>query len=1044
MKSYLKLLGALIALLMPLSLQAIVVEGVVVDENKEPVIGAVVKLKGKAKLGTTTDMDGKFSLDIPDADLKEGILVISYVGYETKRMHLKGRSVVSAELAPESKELDEVVVVGYGSMKKSDLTGSLTSVKAKDSEAASATSFDKLLQGKAAGVFVTTGSAAPGGSASVRIRGTGSLRGDNSPLYVIDGNIISDLGDTTDPMAAGTNSGNSRQQAQNPLASISPQDIESIEVLKDASATAIYGSQGANGVILITTKRGKTSRPSVTVSANVTFSKMSKEIPVLGFDDYLAFRNDPVYIKDGDPLSGDGLVPVNWQHNVTRVSVSQNYRASISGKSNKTGYFLALGYADQKGVIRKTGVNKYDIRVNLDQEINDYLSLKSSSSFSHVKTNMTSGTDKLANTRTSIVRQMISYKPYINPSQMGEDESDYDENLTSPEVWFTDYDDNSREDMFNTSLSLDYKVLKWLTIRAKGGVVYKNKSRSMWYGKKTFNGAQANGKAGLAEMTSNFYNAELMAMFNHKFDKKNSINGTFGIVYDDKQVKQTGITGEDFFSESLRADGISQAAKQYPFKLEKIGQQLFSVLARAIYNYDNRYLFTATFRADGSSKFDSKNRFSYFPSFAGAWRMNHESWLRDVKWISNLKLRAGWGKVGNQAISPYQTLTSYSNVTGVTGDGQPNPGIIPSRIPNPNLKWETSEQYNVGVDFGVFDNRLSFVVDAYIKNTRDLLQEVATPYSSGYKTMYVNNGKIQNTGLEISIEGTPYTSKKWDVNVGANISFTSNKIKQLGMAPSDFGMLHNEVGYWGQNVGNNTYTKFPANVFLVNHSIGLFMGYQTNGILQQELYDSPEYQQKPLEMNGTKLQPGDILYVDQNGDGVIDGKDRVVIGNPNPDFTFALNASARYSNFTLSMVFNGVVGNDIINANLIDETDVKNANNNVRKDAYFKAWTAENCSNAYPRLGYQPMGVLNDRYVENGSYLRLAQLSLDYRLNFKKSKLIKGLTLNFTASNVFTITNYSGYDPDVNTFVNSADLMGVDLTSYPSARNFTFGVIANF
>ena len=1021
MKNYLKLLGISIALFMPLSLQAIVVEGVITDENKEPVIGAVVKLKGNAKLGTTTDMDGKFSFDIPDAELKEGVLVISYVGYETKRLRLNGRSIVSAELTPESKELDEVVVVGYGSMRKSDLTGSLTSVKAKDSEAASATSFDKLLQGKAAGVFVTTGSAAPGGSASVRIRGTGSLRGDNSPLYVIDGNIISDLGDTTDPMGAGSNSGNSRQQAQNPLASISPQDIESIEVLKDASATAIYGSQGANGVILITTKRGKTSRPSVTVSANVTLSKLSKEIPVLGFDDYLAFRNDPAFIKDGEPMSGEGLVPVNWQRNATRVSASQNYRASISGKSNK-----------------------YDIRVNLDQEINDYLSLKSSSSFSHVKTNMTSGTDKLANSRTSIVRQMISYKPYINPSQTSEGYTDYDEDITSPEVWFTDYDDDSREDMFNTSLSLDYKVLKWLTLRAKGGIVYKNKSRSMWYGKKTFNGSQANGKAGLAEMTSNFYNAELMAMVNHKFDKKNSINGTLGIVYDNKQIKQTGITGEDFFSESLRADGISQAAKQYPFKLAKVGQQLFSVLARAIYNYDNRYLLTATFRADGSSKFDSKNRFSYFPSFAGAWRMNHENWLRDVKWISNLKLRAGWGMVGNQAISPYQTLASYSNVTGVTGDGQQNPGIVPSRIPNPDLKWETSEQYNVGVDFGVFDNRLSFVVDAYIKNTKDLLLEVATPYASGYKTMYVNNGKIQNKGLEFSVEGVPYTSKNWEVNVGANISFTSNKIKQLGMAPSDFGMLHNEIGYWGQNVGNNTYTKFPANVFLVNHSIGLFMGYQTNGILQQDVYDSPEYQQNPLEMNGTKLQPGDILYVDQNGDGVIDGKDRVVIGNPNPDFTFAFNASARYRNLTLSMVFNGVVGNDIINANLIDETDVKNANNNVRKDAYFKAWTAENHSNAYPRLGYQPMGVLNDRYVENGSYLRLAQLSLDYRLDFKKSKLIKGLTFNFTASNVFTITNYSGYDPDVNTFVNSADLMGVDLTSYPAARNFTFGVIANF
>lgn len=1028
----------------PLCAHPVIVTGTIVDENKEPVIGATVKLKGNAKIGIATDIDGKFSLDVPESELKDGALVISYVGYETRRIPLNGRTIISTDLIPQANELNEIVVVGYGSMKKSDLTGSLSSVKTSDTEAASTTSFDKLLQGKAAGVYVTTGSAAPGGSTSVRIRGTGSLRGDNSPLYVIDGNIISNLGDTSDPMGAGQNSGNSRKQEQDPLASINPQDIESIEVLKDASATAIYGSQGANGVILITTKRGKTAKPNITVSATVTMSKLAKEIPMLDFNGYMSFRNSPEFLNGSEPTSSEGLIPVNWQRNATHLAVSQNYRASISGKNKKTGYFLALGYANQEGVIRKTGVKKYDIRVNLDQELNDYLSLKSSSFFSHIGTTMTSGTDKLANTRTSIVRQMISYKPYINPTDNGEEYTEYDENITSPEVWFTDYDDDSREDLFNTSLVLDYKPLKWMTLRAKGGVVYKNKSRSMWYGKKTFNGAQSNGKAGLAEMTSNFYNAEFMAMFDHKFNKKHSINGTLGVVYDNKQIKQTGITGEDFFSEDLRADGISQAAKQYPFKLVKTGQQLFSVLARAVYNYDNRYLLTATFRADGSSKFDKHNRFSYFPSFAAAWRMNKEKWMSGLDWLSNLKIRAGWGRVGNQAISPYQILANYNNVTGVTGDGQPNPGIVPSRIPNPDLKWETSEQFNVGVDFGVFNQRLTFTADAYIKNTKDLLQEIATPYASGYSTMYVNNGKITNKGLEFTIEGVPYTSRDWEVNLGANMSITSNKIKELGMAPSNFGMLHNEVGYWGQNVGNNTFTKFPANVFLVNHSIGLFMGYETNGILQQSTFDSPEYQAKPLVMNGTRLQPGDVLYVDQNNDGVIDDKDRVILGNPNPDFTFAFNASVRYKRFTLGMVFNGVVGNEIINANLIDETDVKNANNNVRADAFYNAWRADNPSNEYPRLGYQPSGVLSDRIIENGSYLRLAQLSLDYRLDFKKSKYIKGLTLNFTASNLFTVSSYSGYDPDVNTFSNDADRMGVDLTSYPTARNFTFGVIANF
>lgn len=377
-------------------------------------------------------------------------------------------------------------------------------------------------------------------------------------------------------------------------------------------------------------------------------------------------------------------------------------------------------------------------------------------------------------------------------------------------------------------------------------------------------------------------------------------------------------------------------------------------------------------------------------------------------------------------------------------DGSSEPGIVPARIPNPDLKWETSEQYNVGIDVGFFDQRLTFTADAYIKNTKDLLQQIALPYASGYSSMWINNGKIENKGIEFSVEGTPITGKKWNWTVGGNISFAKNTIKELGMAPSDFGMLKNVSGYWGENVGNNTFTKFPANAFIVGESIGLFMGYQSDGIMQEEEYYGAENQKKPLQMKGTDVLPGDVRYVDQNKDGVIDDKDRVVLGNPNPDFTFALNSSLAYKNWTLDVVFNGVVGNEIINANLIDETDVKNANINVRKDAFYQAWTPENRGNTYPRLGYEPKGVLSDRYIENGSYLKLAQLSLSYLLNFKKSSTIKNLTFNFTASNLFTITSYSGYDPDVNTFANDVDRMGIDLTSYPSARNFTFGVIANF
>lgn len=1022
------------------SAYAIKVEGVVLDENKETVIGAHVRLKSSTESGVITDLDGKFSIQVKNKDLKDEVLVVSYIGYKTKYVPLKGRTQLTIELDQDVKMMDEVVVVGYGSMKKSDLTGSVVSVKTSDEEAARASSFDKMLQGKAAGVMVSTGSYAPGGSVDVRIRGTSSLRGNNSPLYVVDGNIISNMGDTGNPMSQGTGGGNSRIDAQNPLASISPQDIESIEVLKDASATAIYGSQGANGVILITTKQGESPKPSVNISANLTFSTLKREIPVLNSADYVDFANFFKKPHEAPMLLSD-YEPVNWQKFSTRTAVSQNYRASLSGKSNKTSYYLALGFNDDQGIIKQTNVSKHDIRLNLNQDITDKIKLKSNTFFSSVSTSMTSGTDKLANTRSSIVRHMISFKPLRGTDP---DEGFYDEDLTGPDAWFKDYDDDSRDNMFNTNLTLDIKPLKWLTFQLKGGMVYRNKERSLWYGTSLYNGAQTNGKAGISTAATRAYTGEALMMFNHTFNKDHNLSGTLGVVYDCKRITNTNVSGEDFFSKELRAKGIGQAAIIYPYKYREVGEQLFSVLSRVNYSYANKYVATVTFRADGSSKFSSDNRFSYFPSLALAWRVNQESFLKEVDQISNLKLRLGWGKVGNQAISPYQILASYNDVMYTKPDGSSDPGIRPARIPNSGLKWETSEQYNIGVDLGLFNQRLTFEIDYYVKNTKDLLQQIALPYSTGFKNMWVNKGEIQNRGLEMALNANIIESKDWNWSVGGNLTVAKNTIKDLGLPTTNYGMLHDVSGYLGDDVGNNTYTKFPGNIFLVNHSVGLFFGYQTDGIMQESQYNSPENQANPLRVNGQEIKPGDVLFVDQNGDGIVNEKDRVVIGNPNPDFTYGINSSLSYKNFSLDLSLTGVQGNDIINANLIDETDVKNAQKNVRKDAYLKAWTPENGGNLYPRLGYEPTGLLTDRYVESGSYLKLNYVTLSYIVPLKKSSFIKNLTLSATANNLFTITSYSGYDPDVNSFASDVDRVGIDLVSYPSSRSFTFGINAKF
>lgn len=1033
-----RLIAFILLSLAPFSLFAIKVEGLITNEKNEPIIGAYVVLKSNKKMGTTTDLNGRYVIDVPNVDSET--FIVSCIGYQTRHIHLKGRASLNVKLAAEQVIMDEIVVAGYGSVKKSDLTGSVASIKNTEEEAARAISMDKMLQGKAAGVLVSTGSAEPGGAMNVRIRGTSSLRGNNSPLYVVDGNIVSNLGDTDNPMSQGTGGGNSRINEQNPLSAISPQDIESMEVLKDASATAIYGSQGANGVILITTKQGKTGKPAVSISSTTSFSSLKKEISMLNSPEYINFYN--AFVADEkDYLSMADYEPINWQRSSTRTALSQNLRASVSGKSNKTNYYVALGYANNNGIIKQTNISKYDFRINLNQDISKKISLKTNTFFNSSSTAMTSGTDKLANARTSIIRHMISYKPLKgNDPDLGY----YDEDLTGPDVWFSDYDDDSKENMFNTNITLDVKPAKWLTLRAKGGLVYRTKTRAIWYGTALFNGAQSNGKAGISALESKSYTAEGLALFDYRFNKKHAINGTLGVVYNSKDLTNTSITGEDFFSKSLRAKGISQAAILYPYKYGEVGEQLFSMLGRAIYNFTSRYVLTATFRADGSSKFAQHNRYSYFPSFAFAWRASEESFLKEVEEIANLKLRLGWGKVGNQAISPYQTLSTYNSVNYTKPDGSAEPGIRPSRIPNSDLKWESSEQYNLGFDLGLFKQKLNFTFDAYIKNTKDLLQEIALPHASGFQTMWVNNGEIQNKGVELSLNATPIKTTDLEWNIGGNITFAKSEIKHLGLSPSDFGMLKNQSGYYGEMVGNNTYSKFPANIFLVGQPIGLFLGYATNGIMQEEQYYSPENQKAPLSINGQEIKPGDVLYIDQDGNGKVDDSDRVTLGNPNPNCVFALNSSLAYRQFSLDFSFTGMLGNEIINANLIEEYSVNNAQKNVRKDAFYQAWTADNRSSTFPRLGYQHLGVLSDRIIENGSYLKLNYLTLSYRNNKIKSKILKQITLSATASNLFTISSYSGYDPDVNSFANDASRMGIDLTSYPAARTYTLGLIANF
>ena len=770
-----------VALLLTVELFAqTAVSGRITDKNGESVIGATILVKGTTT-GTSSDAEGRYKIVIPAA--AEKTLQVSYLGYKPQEIAVGTRTRIDIELESDEAQIEEVVVVGYGTLRKSDVTGAVTSVKIDKNEAAQVASFDKLLQGHAAGVQVTTGNAAPGGAVSVKIRGTSSFNGTGEPLYVVDGIILNPSSqDVKNPL------GSTGQEAQNALASISPQDIASMEILKDASATAIYGSMGANGVVLITTKQGTSDTPRIEFSTMVDISTPRKHIDVLDLDQFLAYSDDvgvSLDIKEGEVLEAR-----DWQDYTMRNAVSINTRVSVSGRSDKSNYYLAGGYLDNNGIIRNTNVRQYDFRANFDHRIAKFIKVGTKTTVSNRKNQMTQGTEpggtQNATRATSMIRQMLGSKPYVTTS--GEDLGD-EEDYKGTDLWLNSYEDGSDEFRLSGSLYADIRLTKWLSFKTTFGTDYRNKNRTRFYGQYLDNGL--NGRAGFSELVAFRYNVDNMFNINKSFKGGHRIDAVLGISVNSAENHNSTINAQDFPDYpalEFRSDAISNAKTQVPGYSED-ASTLMSYIARMVYSYKDRYVLTATFRADGSSKFSKENRFSYFPSFSAAWRMSEEKFMKNLNFISNLKLRAGWGMVGNQGLSPYQTLTTYSSMYtadpnsdySVSPDGQFVIGIKPSIMSNRELKWETTEQYNVGLDLGLLDNRLNMTLDLYYKNTKDLLQQISIPPSTGFSSMWINRGNIENRGVEFSVDAYPVDNADFTWNVNANISFNRNKIGSIGL-----------------------------------------------------------------------------------------------------------------------------------------------------------------------------------------------------------------------------------------------------------------------
>lgn len=1035
-----------------------IVKGVVKDTNGVPVPGAVIFVEGQANSGAVTDVDGNYLLKLPEKTGADSKLSVSCLGYQKETFPIGNNSVINFTIKEENEELEELVVVGYGSMRKSDLTGSVASVKIDESEAARSTSLDELLMGRAVGVEVITNDGSPDSGVNIKVRGMGSFTGSTEPLYVVDGIILNP------PTEAGAtlfeNAGldtDDTNDELNGLMGINPSDIASMEVLKDASATAIYGALGANGVVLITTKNAKKEKPTIQFSVGSSVSTPYKRMPVMSFDEYVDYRvsTGRSQLSDfySDPETKTGLLvrPMDWQDYCISPAVSQRYNVAISGKPKTLSYYLSLGYDKKNGILKQTGSERLTTRMNLDKTFGKKVKIGTKSNFAYITSDlMQIAANGSLSSASSVMRSMLTSRPYARlngDDEEGEDEEDDLELSATPMRWLENSQNFRKEIRITPSAYVTYTPLKWMSLKLTAGADYRDFVRTKFKGAKI--NSRATGSVGsIGSSQALRYNIDMVATFKNSFKGGHNITGTIGATMITSLNKDKVTEGWNIVQDGAKSENITGAVNS-DFRYSETKVSSLSFFARAIYNYKERHILTCTFRADGSSKFLGANKWAYFPSFAYAWRLAQEPWFK-IPVISNAKIRLGWGRVGNQSSPAYRTLATYSsvnyadhsadNLTGI------NIGIAPGYIPNPDLKWETTQQLNAGIDLEMWRGRLSMTVDVYNKNTFDLLQSRNISYASGFSSMYVNMGSINNKGIEFSINAVPVKTSDWEWTLDANISKNVNTVTSIGddrggdifLSPDNYTYKHYFVG---SAIGTST-AGYPLNVFIEGYPMGLFYGLKTDGIVQQG-ETGPGW----TTANPT-VGEGHIRYCDLNNDGIINELDRTIIGNPNPDFSFGFGTALTYKRWRFSARFSGTYGNDlfnVFNVTLTNTYSVVSTGNRLRDIIDY--WTPENPNAKYPTDGRYDSSEskwISDRFVEDASYLKLSTLSAGYSFKFNKKSFIQGLSLTVSAKNLFILSKYSGWDPVSNTYGSQKMKMGADAGTYPESRSFSLDLKFNF
>ncbi|MFC3197943.1 SusC/RagA family TonB-linked outer membrane protein [Parapedobacter deserti] len=974
------------------AVQQTVVSGVVRDEAGNPLEGATVAVKGTSS-AVTTDQHGTYRIAVPDP---AATLVFTMVGFDAIERSIDGQTDISVSMKASVSDLEEVVVVGYGTMRKSDLTGSVAQVKSEDLQAVPVYNMEQALKGRAAGVQVTQNSGQPGGRIEVRVRGGNSMIGNNQPLYVVDGF----------PITGGINF-------------LNPADIESIDILKDASATAIYGARGANGVVIITSKKGKVGQGGqIELNSFYGVQQETKRYDLLNAREYAVIANE--WLRNGgqqpffniDEVVNPGT---DWQDVVLQAAPIQDHTITFSGGAEKTQYSVSGNYYDQDGIIINTGVKRGSARVNLGHDIKDWLRFNvnlnlSRREFRTVPVNNGYRGTSVLSAAASAPPTLSVYDENGLPTQIERIYSFGSSDMRNPLIFAR----NQTRTLANSVIGntgLDITLADGLVFRSLVGLEYNN-SLDDQFQPIIFETDRGYARQRSA-YSSSFLNENTLT-YTKDFNDIHSLTLLGGYTYQTDmnrafQAEVSGLPGN-----TTENYDLSAAETINPPGSNISEWVLASWLARVNYGYAGKYLLTASVRADGSSRFGSNNKWAVFPSAAVAWRLSEEAFMQDVTFINDLKLRASYGRTGNTALSPYQSLDRLAAYRTIYGNREEVVGYSPAGISNDDLRWETTAQTDVGVDIGVWNSRLNFTIDYYWKYTTDLLASVPLPPSVGFGSMFQNVGEIKNQGVEVGVNGDVLTGE-WKWNVAAMVSSNRNEVVKLAGGSDIYSA--GQAAVWSS-----------TNIAREGEPLGALFGYLEDG----------------LNENGL------IKYKDTNGDGVVNAQDRVILGNPHPDWIYSFNSTLSYKGFNLNVFLEGVQGNQIFNATNGTHLNSFQRGSNQFRDIIGNYWTVENPDpNAkYPKISAATGVDISDRFIEDGSYLRVKNISLGYDLPVKRLGMAwcNGLHLYVSGTNLFTFTNYTGLDPEMNTrgddsqSVGNRLQMGHDQSGYPNAKVYAAGL----